>query len=103
MTFQQPPSLLAPSPGPNGPAGPPGLWPPPPGYQQICPGALIYFLEEHKNLVENAGQVQGQMQQLHLELGSAHIRINEREDRLVHAEARLDYLEGKRSEDLRKS
>ena len=43
------------------------------------------------------------MQRLHLELGSAHIRINEREDCLVHAEARLDYLEGKRSEDLRKS
>ena len=103
MTFQQTSYLPAPAPGPNGPNGPPGLRPSPQGYQQLCPGVPLYFLEEHKSLVNNAGQVQGQMQRPHLELGSAHTRINGKEDRLVHTEARLDYLEGQRSEDLRKS
>ena len=99
MTFQPPPYLPPPSPGPKSPAFPPGLRAPLQGYPQLCPGVLMFFLKEHKNLMENAASQQGQVHRLHLELNSAHCRIDDKEDRLVHLEARLMDLEGRRSEE----
>ena len=103
MAFQQTAYLPPPAPGPNVPPLPPGLRPAPTGYQQLCPGVPIWLLEEHKGLVDNANMVQGQVQRLHLELGFAFTKIDSKEDRLVHTEARIDYLEGRTSEDLRRS
>ena len=84
-----------PSPRPAIPPFPPGLRLPPPQYTKHCPGLPAQMVEEHRRLLDSSHRQHEMVQSLHLELCSAHARMNEKEETLSRLELRLAELEGK--------